>query len=178
FVNNVGSKKNPFLNFPLVNLFPPAAIPAPLFFASSTCSNAFSTASESISGPISTWSSLPSPILKDLIFFANKAENSSAIDSCTYILLAHTQVCPAFLNLLEIPPSVACSKSASSNTINGACPPNSIDIFFIVSADCFINCFPTSVEPVKVILRTSEESINTCVISLADPCNKLTTPLG
>src|SRR5699024_12420967 len=40
------------------------------------------------------------------------------------------------------------------------------------------NCFPTSVEPVKVILRTSGESINTCVISFAEPCSKLTTPLG
>ena len=51
-------------------------------------------------------------------------------------------------------PSTAASISASSKTINGAFPPNSIDIFKTCSEPCFNKIFPTSVEPVNVSLRT------------------------
>jgi hypothetical protein len=46
------------------------------------------------------------------------------------------------------------SMSASSKTMNGALPPNSSDSFLTVPAHCSISNFPTSVEPVKVSLRT------------------------
>ena len=38
--------------------------------------------------------------------------------------------------------------------MNGALPPSSIEVFLIWSADWRIRMRPTSVEPVKVILRT------------------------
>ena len=40
--------------------------------------------------------------------------------------------------------------SASSKTINGAFPPNSIEHFIICSDACLSRILPTSVEPVKV----------------------------
>src|ERR1700746_143894 len=68
--------------------------------------------------------------------------------------LAHTQVWPAFPYFEAIAPLTAISISASSNTINGALPPNSIEVFLTVAAHCSISNLPTSVEPVKVKLRT------------------------
>src|SRR5437773_5614652 len=68
--------------------------------------------------------------------------------------LAQTQVWPALRYFEAIAPLTAISISASSNAINGALPPNSSDIFFIVPAHCCISNLPTSVELVKVSLRT------------------------
>jgi hypothetical protein len=39
--------------------------------------------------------------------------------------------------------------------MNGALPPNSSDSFLTVPAHCSISNLPTSVEPVKVSLRTT-----------------------
>src|SRR6267378_6403783 len=68
--------------------------------------------------------------------------------------LAHTQVCPALRYFEAIAPLTAASMSASSKTMNGALPPNSSDNFLTVPAHCCISNLPTSVEPVKVSLRT------------------------
>src|SRR6516225_6516338 len=68
--------------------------------------------------------------------------------------LAQTQVWPALRYLEAMAPLTAISISASSNTINGALPPNSIEVFLTVPAHCCISSLPTSVEPVKVSLRT------------------------
>ena len=46
--------------------------------------------------------------------------------------VAHTQVWPALRYLLAKAPSTALSTSASSNTMNGALPPSSSDIFLTV----------------------------------------------
>ena len=60
------------------------------------------------------------------------------------------------LRYLEaIAPSTAASRSASSNTMNGALPPSSSETFFTVDAHCAISSLPTSVEPVNENLRTS-----------------------
>ena len=53
-----------------------------------------------------------------------------------------------------IAPSTAASRSASSNTMKGALPPSSSESFLTVGADSRISRRPTSVEPVKEILRT------------------------
>ena len=45
-----------------------------------------------------------------------------------------TQVWPELRYLATIAPSTAVSMSASSNTMNGALPPSSIDTFFTVTA--------------------------------------------
>jgi hypothetical protein len=68
--------------------------------------------------------------------------------------LAQTQVWPAFRYFEAMAPLTAISMSASSKTMNGALPPNSRDSFLIVPAHCCISNLPTSVEPVKVSLRT------------------------
>ena len=68
--------------------------------------------------------------------------------------LAQTQVWPVLRYLDMIAPSTAASRSASSNTMNGALPPSSIETFFTVPAHCSISSLPISVEPVKVSLRT------------------------
>ena len=75
-------------------------------------------------------------------------------------------------------PSTASSTSASSNTINGAWPPNSIDTFLTVVAHCANNILPTSVEPVKDIFLTMGLVVNSPPISFAEPVITLITPLG
>lgn len=77
------------------------------------------------------------------------------MNSCTTNLLEDIQVCPVFLNLENMVPFTAVSMSAELNTMSGALPPNSRDIFFTVSAHCRISIFPTAVEPVKESAVTS-----------------------
>src|SRR5437667_210640 len=48
--------------------------------------------------------------------------------------LAHTQVCPVLRYLLAMQPMTAASRSASSNTMKGALPPNSSESFLRVPA--------------------------------------------
>ena len=64
-----------------------------------------------------------------------------------------------------IAPSTAASKSASSNTIKGAFPPNSMEHFITLSAAWRSKIRPTSVDPVKVSLRTVGFSQNSLPIS-------------
>ena len=52
-------------------------------------------------------------------------------------------------------PSAAASRSASANTMFGDLPPSSSVSRFSVSAAVRMRCWPTSVEPVKLILFTS-----------------------
>jgi hypothetical protein len=61
---------------------------------------------------------------------------------------------PMFRILASSAPATARSRSASANTRNGAFPPSSIDTRRTCSADCSISRRPTSVEPVKVSLRS------------------------
>ena len=68
--------------------------------------------------------------------------------------LAHTQVCPALRYFETMAPSTAASRSASSNTMNGALPPSSSDSFLTVSADWRNRIRPTSVDPVNDTLST------------------------
>ena len=67
---------------------------------------------------------------------------------------AQTQVWPLLRNLQAIAPITASSRSASSNTMNGALPPSSIEHFITWSAACLSKMRPTSVDPVNVSLRT------------------------
>ncbi len=92
--------------------------------------------------------------------------------------LAQTQVWPVLRNLEASAPSTACSTSASSKTRKAAFPPSSSEIFLIVSALWRIRIRPTSVEPVKVILRTCRLSVSVPPISAAEPVTTLKTPFG
>src|ERR1700757_2910121 len=91
---------------------------------------------------------------------------------------AQTQVCPAFLYFEAMAPLTAISISASSKTINGALPPNSIEVFLTVAAHCSISNLPTSVEPVKVSLRTIGFEVSSPPISFDGPVTQEKTPFG
>src|SRR5271167_1312448 len=92
--------------------------------------------------------------------------------------LAHTQVWPAFRYFEAIAPLTAISISASSKTMNGALPPNSSESFLTVSAHCCISNLPTSVDPVKVSLRTVGFDVSSPPISFDGPVTQEKTPFG
>jgi hypothetical protein len=68
-----------------------------------------------------------------------------------------------------IAPLTAISISASSKTMNGALPPSSSESFLTVPAHCSIRNLPTSVEPVKVSLRTVGFEVSSPPISFEPP---------
>ncbi|MNL37516.1 hypothetical protein D3C87_1596660 [compost metagenome] len=72
----------------------------------------------------------------------------------------------------------ATSRSASSNTMKGAFPPSSIDIFFIEVAQAAVSIFPTAVEPVKVSFLTNGWRVRTEPIPAGAPVTTLMTPFG
>ena len=81
--------------------------------------------------------------------------------------------------LATIAPSTAASRSASSNTMNGALPPSSIDSRSRFSEACSISLRPTSVEPVNDSLRSRGSAISGAVVSPEDEAvNRLSTPPG
>src|SRR6266567_7338315 len=92
--------------------------------------------------------------------------------------LAQTQVWPALRYFEAIAPLTAASMSASSKTMNGALPPSSSDNFLTVPAHCSISNLPTSVEPVKVNLRTIGLEVISPPISLEPPVTHEKTPFG
>ncbi|MNL66506.1 hypothetical protein D3C87_1909860 [compost metagenome] len=92
--------------------------------------------------------------------------------------LTHTQVWPALRNLEAMSPSTAASTSASSKTMKGALPPSSIETFFMVAAAWAVSSLPTSVDPVKLILRTPGCEVSTAPMGRAAPVTTLTVPAG
>src|SRR3974377_1547412 len=92
--------------------------------------------------------------------------------------LAHTQVCPALRYLDAIAPLTAISISASSKTMNGALPPNSIEVFLTVAAHCSLSSLPNSVEAGKVSLRTVGFEVSSPPISFDGPVTQEKTPFG
>src|SRR5262245_4977586 len=92
--------------------------------------------------------------------------------------LAQTQVWPVLRNLDAMAPSAAASRSASSNTMNGALPPSSSETFLTVLAHCAISCLPTSVDPVNVNLRTSGLVVSSLPIGPDAPVTTEITPAG
>ena len=84
-------------------------------------------------------------------------------------------------NFDTIKPSTAALRSASSNTMNGALPPNSSDSFLRVLADSRARCWPTGVLPVKLILRTRSSASHTSTTSgvrSREAVTTFTTPGG
>src|SRR5260370_36470296 len=90
--------------------------------------------------------------------------------------LAQTQVWPALRYLDATAPSTAASRSASSNTMNGALPPSSSDNFLIVSAHWRTSTRPVSVAPVQDSLRTIGLAQNSAPIAFESPVLTLSTP--
>src|ERR1700757_2128311 len=77
-----------------------------------------------------------------------------------------------------IAPLTAISISASSETMKGALPPSSSDSFLTVPAHCCISNLPTSVEPVKVSLRTVGLLVSSPPTSFDGPVTQEKTPFG
>src|SRR6266404_3807325 len=92
--------------------------------------------------------------------------------------LAQTQVWPALRYLDAIAPLTAASISESSKTMNGALPPSSSDNFLTVPAHCCISNLPTSIEPVKVNLRTIGFEVSSPPTSFDGPVTHEKTPFG
>ena len=109
---------------------------------------------------------MPLPSVNSLIRLTSFSVNSSRTEFATWKRLAAVQASPPLRILARIAPSTAASTSASSNTMNGALPPSSIDCRSSASDACLASAFPTPVEPVKVSLRSRPSSIS-AVVTLA-----------
>ena len=132
-----------------------------------------------MTGPIVTRpSSSPSPTTIRSHAATTPATNASWTLLCTKILFAQMHVWPALRNLAAIAPSTARLMSASSHTISGALPPNSIAVRFTVSAQPRMRALPTRVLPVKDNLRTSKLSTRADPIALASPTTTFNAPRG
>src|SRR3954470_117428 len=62
--------------------------------------------------------------------------------------------------------------------MNGALPPSSMLVFLMVGAHCASSFAPTSVDPVKVSLRTSGLPVSSPPVSPEGPVITLQTPAG
>jgi len=82
--------------------------------------------------------------------------------------LAATQDSPLLRIFAVTAPATAASRSASSNTRNGAFPPSSIDSRSRLGADSSINVRPTGVEPVNETLRSRGSDISGLVTADAE----------
>jgi len=122
---------------------------------------------------------VPRPTLNAEIRSCTFAAKASATDSCTMKRFAAVQACPMFRNLASIAPSTALSRSASSNTTNGAFPPSSIETRSTPLAACSMSRTPTSVEPVKDSLRSRGSAmIGAESREAEDEVTTFTTPAG
>jgi hypothetical protein len=110
---------------------------------------------------------------------ASLSVNSSATDPATWNRLAAVHASPMLRILAITAPSTAASTSASANTRNGALPPSSIEVRSSPWADCSTSVRPTSVEPVKVSLRSrGSEMIGFETSADDEDVTMLSTPAG
>jgi len=132
-----------------------------------------------MSGPICVPAARPSPTFSSATARERRSTKASWMPRCTRKRFAHTQVWPALRNLLAIAPATAASRSASSKTTNGACPPSSSETRTTFSALCRSRIRPTSVLPVKLTCRTCRLSKNVAAIAGASiPGTTFSTPAG
>ena len=158
---------------------PPVVACAPCASASATWVSALCRPASSIIGPICVPAARPSPTFSAATAAVKRATNSACTRRCTRKRLAHTQVWPALRNLLAMAPATALSRSASSNTMNGACPPSSSDTRTTLAALLARRIRPTSVLPVKLTCRTVRLSKNASVMpGASSPVTTLRTPAG
>ena len=93
----------------------------------------------------------------------------------------HRRYEPLFRPRAYTLPCRTASRSASSNTMNGALPPSSSDSRFIVDALDAMRCTPTGVEPVKDTLRTTGDlhsASPTATVFAGDAVTMFSTPAG
>ena len=92
--------------------------------------------------------------------------------------MAAVQSWPQLANAPTIAPSAAASRSASSNTTNGALPPSSRCTRLTVSAASRMTCVPVRVEPVTEISATSGWRASAAPASAPGPGTTLRIPGG
>ncbi len=110
---------------------------------------------------------------------ASFSANSSATPDATWKRLAEVQASPMLRILAIIAPSITSSRSASSNTRNGALPPSSIETLSTCSEAWAMSLRPTSVEPVNESLRARGSSISGPIVSPDEEAViTLSTPAG
>ncbi len=108
-----------------------------------------------MSGPISLASSRGSRTCTPATAGSNSSRNRSKTLRCTSIRDRAQQSWPALSNTAYGAVAAASARSASSNTMFALLPPSSSVTRFTWSAQPAMIALPTSVEPVKQILRTA-----------------------
>src|SRR4029077_6231228 len=93
-------------------------------------------------------------------------------------LVAAVQSCPVLINDPATAPWIAASRSASSNTTNGALPPSSSCTRVPLTAAAAITLRPTPVDPVNVTTSTSRWPASAVPTSEPAPVTTLNTPSG
>ena len=88
------------------------------------------------------------------------------------------QSCPVLINDPATAPWIAASRSASSNTTNGALPPSSSCTRWPCTAAAAITLRPTAVDPVNVTTSTSRCPASAVPTSEPAPVTTLNTPSG
>ena len=172
----VGSKKYPLSN--RSDFFPPVSTLAPFPVASPIRPAVFSIAFFSNIGPTTTPLSRPLPSFSAFASSTAASVNFFWMSSWTKNRLGLMQTWPLFRNLPRTAALATASGSASGKTMNGACPPSSRLSRLTWSAAARISCLPTSVDPVKLTLRTAGLVMNSSAISAAGPMTRLATPAG
>ena len=92
--------------------------------------------------------------------------------------VAAVQSWPVLINDAATAPWMAASRSASSNTTNGALPPSSSWVRCPCIAAAAITRRPTAVEPVNVTRSTSRCPASAVPTSAPAPVTTLSTPSG
>ena len=112
---------------------------------------------------------MPLPTFMDLAPSTNLSTNSRNTSSCTSMRVGEMQTWPALRYFAADRIFAADVTSASLKTIAGACPPNSMVARFMCNPASADNCLPTTVEPVKEILRITGCGIRYSEISEGTP---------
>gem|GEM_PF-1935510 len=122
---------------------------------------------------------MPRPTFKAATREVIRRVNSSATSACTRKRFAAVHASPMLRNLASIAASTAWSRSASSNTMNGAFPPSSIEVRSTPCAACSSRARPTGVEPVNDSLRRrGSRMMGSDTAFDVDVVITLTTPAG
>src|SRR5207249_11895378 len=110
------------------------------------------------SGPMRVSGSRPGPCFISAAVLASLSANSSCIFCSTKRRVPAQHTWPAQKKTPSSAPCTAASGSASLKTMLGDLPPSSSDTRLSVDAVSRWISFPTSVEPVKAILRSEEHT--------------------
>src|SRR6201995_3240143 len=131
-----------------------------------------------ISGPISVAAEEGSPTATPCTAVSNSDMNSSSTERCTRIRDRAQQSCPALSNTAYGAVAAAFSRSESAKMMLALLPPSSRVSRLTGFAQSAMIRWPTSVDPVNTILRTSGWSTSRCPTTLPLPGSTVNTPGG